>query len=72
LECSETSVFDPKTPVFASKTGFFDPKTGFFDPNLFPKFLPVQFPKNFQTSITELFQNLQKQKVRKILSFTGP
>jgi len=30
------------------------------------------FPKNFQTSKTELFRNSQKQKVLKILSNAGP
>jgi len=30
------------------------------------------FPKNFQTSISKLFRNWRKRKVRKILSFAGP
>jgi len=54
LECLET-------PVFARKTGF-------FDQNFFELKKRI-FLKNFQTSITELFRNSQKQKVQKIQSF---
>jgi len=52
----------------------------FLFPNLFPNFFceifasskKRIFPKNFQTSITEIFRNPRKQKVRKIPSFAGP
>ncbi len=66
-----------ETPVFWPKNRFFWPKTGFFDPNLFLNY----FCKNFASSKTpdiskntktELFQNSQKQEVRKIPSFAGP
>jgi hypothetical protein len=65
---------DVHKPLFLttnpSKTGFFDPKTGNYSRTyfrtIFAKFLQVKkdwiFPKNFRTSITELFQNSQKTK----------
>ncbi len=71
----------PQKQVFLKpKTEFFDPKTGnyfrTYFRTIFAKFSRVWkdriFLKNFQTSITELFRNSRKQKVRKILSFAGP
>ncbi len=75
-ECLETPVFDPNTlknRVFWPKNRVFDPKTGnYFQTyfwTIFAKFLRVRkdqiFPKNFRTSITELFRNLRKQKLGK-------
>jgi hypothetical protein len=68
-ECSETPV-----------SKLFDPKTGnyfwIYFPTIFAKFLRVQkdriFLKKFWTLKTDLFWNLQKQKVQKIPSNAGP
>jgi hypothetical protein len=79
-ECSETPDSELFPNFLTQKQVFFDPKTGnyfwTYFWTIFAKFLRFQkdriFQKNFRTSKTELFWNLWKWKVLKILSNAGP
>jgi len=72
------AVFNPKTGVSKFFPNFLTQKQGFLTQKqvIISKFLQVKktrfFPKNFQALKNELFQNSQKRKVRKFLSYAGP
>jgi len=62
LECSETSVFDPKTPVFASKTGFLEPITGNYFRTIFASLKRPDISKKFPNFDNRTVPKLTKTK----------